>query len=107
MSLEQLTLPYKDDDQIAPGVIVQEVDLSFVVTPFRASRFVVQPGAETPEDQHIVSECWFVVSGTGKLWSGGTPVQLQSGNIVHFAPEQPHRVRADGTEPLVIYSVWW
>ncbi|WP_158931661.1 cupin domain-containing protein [Acidisphaera sp. S103] len=91
------------------GIELFEFDLqqASVRAPLQASRFIVNPGCETVEDKHAVSEIWFIGSGAAEVYYDGQPVKAVAGDALYFAPWKPHKTRNVGTEQLLIFSVWW
>ena len=76
--------------------------------PFKASRFEVYPGKQTPLDQHEVVECWFIAKGVGELeYDGENRLNVKEGEVLYFNPYQSHTIINTGGENLVIYSIWW
>ncbi len=89
---------------------VHEVRLDSVnakVIPFKASYFVIQPGCLSPVDTHAVHEMWMVAQGEGELIYDGEPSLLHPLDFINLEPPKKHQVRNTGSEPLVIFSVWW
>lgn len=91
-------------------MLVHEVQLDSVgttVVPFKASCFIVQPGCVSPVDTHAVHEIWMLAQGEGELMYDGESSVLHPKEFIYLEPPKKHQVRNTGTEPLVIFSVWW
>ncbi|MCP3804351.1 cupin domain-containing protein [Allokutzneria sp. A3M-2-11 16] len=87
------------------GLAWDEVTLP--AAPFKTAVLRVDPGHTTPVDSHAVHEIWLVVRGTGELTYDGSPLRLSKDDAVYLEPPKTHEVHNDGTEPLVVHSIWW
>lgn len=93
-----------------PGVVLDQVDFTQPGSgrvPFAGGRFTVVPGATSKPDTHDVSECWMVTGGRGQLSYDGSLWTIEKGDFLFFEPRKTHFVHNDGTEDIVIYTVWW
>lgn len=98
------------EDELPPGLGWAEVALErsgVPFAPFKAARFSVEPGYASPVDSHAVHEIWIVMAGEGELLYDNQSMRLQAGDVVYYDPPKTHQVRNDGTEALVMYSIWW
>jgi mannose-6-phosphate isomerase-like protein (cupin superfamily) len=75
--------------------------------PFKASRFVVPPGATSDEDRHEVCEVWMVANGTGEVVVAGRSFSVAAGDVITFASNEPHQVRNTGSDQFEAFSIWW
>ena len=103
-------LSFLEPEEAAAGVLIHEIDLidqSGPRSPFKASRFTVEPGCTSPLDNHAVREIWMVAEGEGELLYDGRPLRLKAADVVYFDSHQSHQVTNDGAQTLVVYSVWW
>jgi nicotinamidase-related amidase/mannose-6-phosphate isomerase-like protein (cupin superfamily) len=58
-------------------------------------------GGRTPPNVHKrAHEMFFVLSGTGRAWSGETSIEIASGDCVMFPPGVPHVIENTGRERL-------
>jgi mannose-6-phosphate isomerase-like protein (cupin superfamily) len=94
---------------IAPGVIVHPVDFSGrnVNPPFKATCFEVMPGCSTPPDQHEVQECWIIMKGSGILEFAAKQHVIREKDVLYFASRELHQIFNDGSETLIIFSIYW
>ncbi|WP_161964065.1 class I tRNA ligase family protein [Chitinophaga flava] len=100
------------EPEVEAGIMeVREVNLinnDERIAPFKASRFEVYPGQQSPLDIHEVRECWFVSQGKGEVIYNGTEVvPVSSGDVLYFESNQSHQVTNTGEDQLIIFSVWW
>jgi mannose-6-phosphate isomerase-like protein (cupin superfamily) len=103
-------LPLREVEDAAAGLRILEVMLDSSgtsVAPFKAACFSVEPGYTTPVDSHSMREIWLVTGGSGELIYDGKTTSIRKSDIVYFEPPKPHQVRNDGSDSLVIFSVWW
>ena len=103
-------LSFRAPDVSHPGMRIDELDLNLAgspLAPFKAARFVVEPGHASPVDSHAVHEIWSVLAGEGELVYDQRPLRLRTGTVWYLEPHKTHQVTNDGTEPLVIWSMWW
>jgi quercetin dioxygenase-like cupin family protein len=76
--------------------------------PVRMSRFEIAPAAQSPLDTHEEREMWMFAQGTGMLsYRGHPPVRVAAGDVVEFESNESHTVMNTGSEPLVVFSIWW
>jgi quercetin dioxygenase-like cupin family protein len=76
--------------------------------PVNMSRFVLAPGARSKLDRHEDREMWMFAQGTGMLSYRGCPaIAVQAGVVVEFEPDASHTLHNTGSEPLVVFSIWW
>jgi mannose-6-phosphate isomerase-like protein (cupin superfamily) len=77
--------------------------------PFSLSRFQLQPGARSPLDRHAETELWLIATGRGTLSAhdGAYEREVAPGEIVAFSPEVSHTLHNTGSEPLLVFAVWW
>lgn len=76
--------------------------------PFKGSKFIVYPNETSPLDIHDVKECWFVASGSGIVtYDGKDKEAIKPGDVLLFESQQSHQVFNNGTQNLLIFSVWW
>jgi mannose-6-phosphate isomerase-like protein (cupin superfamily) len=76
--------------------------------PFGMSRFELEPGAESPLDDHDEAELWMVASGEGSLrYCGQIAVTVRAGDVLRFEPHATHTLRNVGDVTLRVFSVWW
>lgn len=72
------------------------------------SKFIVAPSYETPWDQHKANELWFVLQGSGVINIEESSISLISkGDIFSIDSNICHKVKNEGKEDLIIFSVWW
>lgn len=108
-SKQPAKLPYLSPEQF-PGMEVFEIDLSRSgksLSPFKASRFTVDPDFTSPVDSHAVQEMWMVAQGEGELYYDDQAIRIHASDVIYLEPPKPHQVKNVGAETLVIYSVWW
>ena len=103
-------LSFLPSEHHGAGMSVSEINLDpsgQPLAPFNASRFTVEPGCASPVDSHAVREIWMVAEGSGELIYGDLSVRLNTADVFYLEPPTPHLVKNDGTQTLVIFSVWW
>jgi methionyl-tRNA synthetase len=93
-------------------MLINEIDFGHKgqqpIAPFKGSKFIVYPSQTSPLDIHDVKECWFVASGTGIVtYNGQQTEEIKPGDVLYFESQQSHDVYNNGTENLMIFSVWW
>jgi mannose-6-phosphate isomerase-like protein (cupin superfamily) len=70
---------------------------------------VLEPGESPPLHVHDDTEqVFFVQTGVGKLQVGSDQpayYPVKPGDLVRIPPHTPHRIRCEGTEPLVYLSI--
>jgi mannose-6-phosphate isomerase-like protein (cupin superfamily) len=101
---------YRPGEDTAEGIRVFEISAAAaerMSAPFKVARFTVAPNCTSPVDSHAVHEIWMIAEGTGELIYDGQNVRINASDMLYFEPPKPHEVRNDGTEPLVVFSVWW
>ncbi len=94
------------------AMVVDEIDFDHdkkePMTPFKGSKFIVYPNETSPLDVHDVKECWFIASGSGIVTYDGESTQaIKPGDVLLFNSQQSHQVFNNGTENLMVFSVWW
>ena len=105
-------LPFLPPEIFGNSMVVNEIDfgneLQQAFTPFKGSKFIVYPAQTSPPDIHDVKECWFVASGCGLVTCDGEQkMAIKPGDVLYFKPQQRHEVWNNGTENLLIFSIWW
>ncbi|GIJ51789.1 hypothetical protein Val02_86750 [Virgisporangium aliadipatigenens] len=94
------------DPDAPPGIGWDVIDLPGA--PFTVARLSVAPGCTTPIDSHAVTEVWVVARGSGELrYDGAAGIRLTEGDAVRFVPPRTHQLVNDGTETMVVHSVYW
>lgn len=87
---------------------VMQEDLPFNSSKFEMSVFTVEPGGQTPLDQHQDSEVWLVAQGKGLLrFRGEYELAVKAGDVMRFLPNESHTLKNTGAERLTVFSVWW
>jgi len=71
------------------------------------SHGIVDSGTESALHHHDESEAFVVISGSGLLLGGTTPIPVCSGDVVTFDPFETHILRNDGDVPLVFADLYW
>ena len=97
---------------IGDAMVVDEIDFGHEVimpiAPFKGSKFIVYPNESTPVDVHDVKECWFIAAGSGLVtYNGKRKEVVKTGDVLCFESQQSHEVFNNGSEDLMIFSVWW
>lgn len=97
------------EDVQVPGITYHEMEVAKATpqSPLKASRFTIDPGSGTPEDQHAVHELWFIAQGTLDVHYDGVRHTVTGGNVLYFTPWKKHYSRNTGTERVMVFSVWW
>ena len=101
---------YLPGEDAAEGIRVFEImkdAADKMSAPFKMARFTVEPNCASPVDSHAVHEIWMIAQGTGELIYDGRKVRISAPDLLYFEPPKTHLVRNDGTESLVVFSVWW
>ena len=78
-----------------------------VNAPFEGSWCVIRPRTASTPHSHHEHEIFIAISGSAVLESNGEQAPFRAGDIAHFPPHTPHRVRNDGDADFEMYSVWW
>jgi mannose-6-phosphate isomerase-like protein (cupin superfamily) len=102
------TIP--DTEDIPPGMVSWLFEMpggDRPVAPFELSRWSLEPGADSGDDQHGVREMWLIAAGRGEMTCGGHTIEVAAGDVVSIEPNQPHRLRNTGDGPVSVFSVWW
>src|SRR4051812_5529546 len=93
-------LPFVPTESLDRGAGIQlqliQFDASGIRTPFKAARFVIQPGHSSREDVHAVAETWVIAAGQGRLFHDAADFKVTAGDAVYFAPHKKHRIVNDG-----------
>lgn len=105
-------LSFLPEETFGNAMVVDEIDLGHespkTLAPFKGSKFVVFPGATSPVDVHDVKECWFVAAGSGLVtYDGSYTEPVKTGDVLCFDSRQSHLVHNNGSENLMIFSIWW
>jgi mannose-6-phosphate isomerase-like protein (cupin superfamily) len=103
-------LSYRPGEDTAEGIRVFEImpdAAERMKAPFKVARFTVAPNCASPLDSHAVHEIWMISQGTGELIYDDQKVRISAPDLMYFEPPKAHLVRNDGTEPLVVFSIWW
>ena len=105
-------LSFLSPDKTETAMVVDEIDFGHEkecpIAPFKGSKFTVSPGQTSPLDVHDVKECWFVAAGHGIVtYSGVQKEVVNAGDVLYFEPQRSHEVYNNGTENLLIFSIWW
>ena len=98
--------------EIHETMVVDEIDLGHTadqaIAPFKGSKWVVKPNEWSPLDIHDVRECWFIASGTGIVtYKEEFKEAVKAGDVLYFNSQESHKVFNNGTEDLLVFSVWW
>ena len=96
--------------EVCPNVTVEEIIMmknEDSIAPYKASIFIIKPGAESPLDFHEVKECWVVVDGIGALQCNENQFDIKQGDAIYFEPFDKHLVKNIGSVDLKIISTWW
>jgi quercetin dioxygenase-like cupin family protein len=75
--------------------------------PFRASRFVLEPGSASPVDEHSVAEIWMTASGSGHLLYNDSRYEMSAGDVFYMEPGAKHQAINTSAESMEIFSIWW
>ncbi len=105
-------LPFLPPETFEDTMVVDEIDFGHEakqpVAPFKGAKFIIYPCQTSPLDIHDVAECWFVASGCGVITYNGEQKNIvKPGDVLYFKPQQSHAVWNNGTENLLIFSIWW
>jgi mannose-6-phosphate isomerase-like protein (cupin superfamily) len=91
-------------DVIAPDG--SEVRIHASLSRGSMARFTLRPGQISKAVAHrTVEELWYVHSGRGRLWLGGSTMTLEPGVSIAIPVATPFQFRCDGEEPLEIIGV--
>ena len=68
---------------------------------FALRRFTFEPGKSYPLHHHKYVEAVYILSGKGCLFTGKERIEVEPGDTIYTASEEPHSLEATGDEPLV------
>jgi mannose-6-phosphate isomerase len=72
----------------------------------KVKRITVTPGHRLSYQRHAHrAEHWFVVAGVGVVTLDGTDTEVPAGQAVDIPQGTAHRIRNDGTDPVVFVEV--
>jgi len=102
---------FREAERVCDGMTLSRVDMARLrggPAPVRMSRFELAPGAHSPLDNHEDREMWMFAQGSGRLsYCGAPPVEVRAGDVVEFEADSSHTLHNTGSEPLVVFSIWW
>jgi quercetin dioxygenase-like cupin family protein/DNA-binding XRE family transcriptional regulator len=78
---------------------------SFPGKQLNAIRMDVPPGYRSEETSHDGEEFVFVLAGTIRYVLGDRPIDLATGDSLHFAARERHRVENRGATPAIVLTV--
>ncbi|MGK3992289.1 cupin domain-containing protein [Sorangium sp. So ce1024] len=103
--------PLAETQRVCEGMtltLVETARLRGGPAPVRMSRFELAPGARSPLDVHEEREMWMLAQGHGALsYRGQPPFPVRAGDVVAFEAGASHTLANTGSEPLVVFSIWW
>lgn len=70
-----------------------------------ANRLACRPGDTFGPRKIDDYQFIFVQRGTGELRIGGQTYRAVPGSLFHYGPGEPHRIRASGNDPFVLFGV--
>lgn len=82
-------------DRPATALLLDEPDARLVV-------FRIEPGQEVPVHTSTSTVLIQLLAGRGMIGAGENEVECATGDVVSFAPEDPHGMRAVGDEALLL-----
>ena len=98
----------KDKKIVFPGNIsVSEMKLAAIESPCCFADILIPPGVSTPVDSHREHECWYVISGYGKLTCDAVDCQITEGEMLCFFPFESHMIENHSESPMRLISFWW
>jgi quercetin dioxygenase-like cupin family protein len=102
---------FRETECVCDGMTLSLVDMARLrggPAPVRMSRFELAPDARSPLDTHEDREMWMFAQGSGRLsYRGQPPVDVRAGDVVEFEAGSSHTLHNTGSEPLVVFSIWW
>ncbi len=88
--------------------VVDTAPEGVALAPFKASKIIVYPGHWSPLDNHEVKECWMISSGQGELvYNDDVKEPIKAGDVLFYDSFNSHKVFNNGSEDLIIFSLWW
>lgn len=67
---------------------------------FAMRRFTLEPGASYPLHDHEYVEGVYILSGKGYFANEDERIEVEQGDVIYTATEEPHELGALGDEPL-------
>ena len=97
------TVPASEVEEGASGVTIQWLlDQQQGAQNFSMRRFVIDPGGFTPLHEHPWEHEVYILSGSGAVATTQGDVALEPGDAVLVEPNETHRFKATGEEPLTL-----
>jgi mannose-6-phosphate isomerase-like protein (cupin superfamily) len=99
-----------DPDELPPGMASFLYEMpggDRPVAPVEMSRWSLEPGADSGDDQHEVREIWLIGAGSGEMTCGGVRVEVSAGDAISIEPMRVHSLRNTGADRIEVFSVWW
>ena len=69
---------------------------------FALRRFTFEPGKSYPMHHHKYVEGVYILSGKGYFATGKERVEVEPGDVIYTATEEPHSLGAIGDEPMML-----
>jgi mannose-6-phosphate isomerase-like protein (cupin superfamily) len=89
------------------GVALRMAELDPLTKHVTGGLFTVAPGATSRPDTHAVTEVWMIAQGRGVLRYAEQVTEVSQGDMLFYEPHHTHQIHNDGSEELVIYTLWW
>jgi len=89
------------------GVALRMAELDPLTKHVTGGLFTVAPGATSRPDTHAVTEVWMIARGRGVLRYAEQVTEVSQGDMLFYEPHHTHQIHNDGSEELVIYTLWW
>ena len=67
---------------------------------FALRRFTFEPGTSLPMHHHKYVEGVYILSGKGYFANEEERVEIEPGDVIYTASEEPHKLGATGDEPM-------
>lgn len=76
--------------------------------PFEGSWCQIEPGSASTPHGHHEYEIFICMNGQGRIKDHlGEEKQFEPGDVAAFTPHHEHSIENVGSEPLLMYSIWW
>jgi quercetin dioxygenase-like cupin family protein len=67
---------------------------------FAMRQFEVSPGGHTPRHSHPYEHEVYVLAGSGVVYEGDDPREINAGDVIYVAPDDIHQFRNTGPSPM-------